>query len=558
MDREDLGHKNKALSIFLLAILMVSSISTPLVFADGADSPAACEGGPTTTTSGNTVIAAGVGNIITSICIKSGNNSFGLGITHSQLITNTNTDTYGTAATGGQNPTITATDACYLVSGIGTQTVSVTETGTANCKGISHVDYFIGSAPPPPPTCVPGDVCRLGSGDICDPAEICDSLGQCPADVVASAGTVCRGTADVCDVAEACDGTGAACPADGFVTAGTVCNPGSGDVCDPDESCTGSSAACPSDTFDAGTTVCNPGSGDVCDPDELCPGVADAACPAGSTNLAAPGTVCNPGSGDVCDPDEVCSGTEDTTCPSDTFDAGTTVCNPGSGDVCDPDELCPGVADAACPADTVAGAGTVCDPSDGTCDPQEVCTGVTDEACPVGTENICISRTQGGYGSPPNGNNPGQILKNNFNTVFPSPNYLKVGGNANRCIQLTTSNAVDTFLPTGSTAGAINNVACYVNPAAKFSTGAGVLAGQVITLKINVALSGVAYPAGYAGLEVCDAASPFYQQTVAQLLATAEQKLQNLGSASFSDVNTAVTKANEALDGTNTGYLGYC
>ena len=38
--------------------------------------------------------------------------------------------------------------------------------------------------------------------------------------------------------------------------------------------------------------VCDVGSGDLCDPDELCPGVADAACPAGSTQLAGGGQRC--------------------------------------------------------------------------------------------------------------------------------------------------------------------------------------------------------------------------------------------------------------------------
>ena len=70
-------------------------------------------------------------------------------------------------------------------------------------------------------------------------------------------------------------------PADVVASTSTVCNAGSGDLCDPDELCTGvADVACPADVFASATTVCGPGSGSVCDPDELCLGVSDAACPA--------------------------------------------------------------------------------------------------------------------------------------------------------------------------------------------------------------------------------------------------------------------------------------
>ena len=65
-----------------------------------------------------------------------------------------------------------------------------------------------------------------------------------------------------------------------FVSAGAVCNAGSGDVCDPDELCSGTAGACPADRVASDTEVCNAGSGDLCDPDELCSGTAGVACPA--------------------------------------------------------------------------------------------------------------------------------------------------------------------------------------------------------------------------------------------------------------------------------------
>ncbi len=242
-------------------------------------------------------------------------------------------------------------------------------------------------------TCLPNylsaaTVCRAGSGDSCDPDEVCTgSSGTCPVDSFEPGTTVCRtGSGDSCDPDENCPGVaGGACPADTITTVGTVCNPGSGDLCDPDEVCSGvAGQACPTDTISPNGTVCNAGSGDLCDPDEVCSGVAGQACPADT--ITPVGTVCNPGSGDLCDPDEVCSGVADQACPADAVAAVGTVCNPGSGDLCDPDEVCSGVAGQACPADTITPVGTVCNAGSGDlCDPDEVCSGVAGQACPADT-----------------------------------------------------------------------------------------------------------------------------------------------------------------------------
>jgi hypothetical protein len=127
----------------------------------------------------------------------------------------------------------------------------------------------------------------------------------CPADTIEPATTVCKaGSGDVCDPDELCSGVAnEACPADGVAPTTTVCNAGSGDLCDPDELCTGvADATCPADGFEPTTTVCNAGSGDLCDPDELCTGVADAACPADS--FEPDGTSC--ANSDTCDGSEVC------------------------------------------------------------------------------------------------------------------------------------------------------------------------------------------------------------------------------------------------------------
>jgi hypothetical protein len=218
-------------------------------------------------------------------------------------------------------------------------------------------------------------VCRVGSGDSCDPDELCPGVagGACPTDIVLTPDDVCRvGSGDLCDPDEFCTGIPrATCPPDGFEPAGFVCNPGSGDVCDPEESCLGEAGQpCPADTVAPPNTLCNAGSGDFCDPDEFCTGMADAACPA--DRIEPDTTVCNPGSGDLCDPDELCPGVADASCPSDVVSAMGTLCRASQDPSCDPEELCTGSAGAPCPIDAFAPDGSLCDDAD-TCTQADAC-----------------------------------------------------------------------------------------------------------------------------------------------------------------------------------------
>src|SRR5439155_12410731 len=61
-----------------------------------------------------------------------------------------------------------------------------------------------------------GATCRAGSGDLCDPDEVCTGTStSCPTDVFESSSYGCRAAGGECDVAENCPGTaGGACPAD--------------------------------------------------------------------------------------------------------------------------------------------------------------------------------------------------------------------------------------------------------------------------------------------------------------------------------------------------------
>src|SRR4030095_10685257 len=89
----------------------------------------------------------------------------------------------------------------------------------------------------------------------CDLEETCTgSSATCPADGVASSGTVCRSAAGLCDAVEVCNGSATTCPADSKLN-GTICNPIAGN-CDVAETCDGSSNFCPDTVFLGAGTRC--------------------------------------------------------------------------------------------------------------------------------------------------------------------------------------------------------------------------------------------------------------------------------------------------------------
>jgi hypothetical protein len=115
----------------IIVLLVLGLVTTQFAFADGNDSPAECLGGATDETGGPTNIDVGAGNIISGICIKSGNEAFN-NWKHSGLII-----ADGTVGDGD------IPDDCYTIMGLVTQTVTITETGNSACKEISHVDYVV-------------------------------------------------------------------------------------------------------------------------------------------------------------------------------------------------------------------------------------------------------------------------------------------------------------------------------------------------------------------------------------------------------------------------------
>ncbi len=156
--------------------------------------------------------------------------------------------------------------------------------------------------------CEPGDECRVSEG-VCDPAEMCDADGTCPADAKSAA--ECRASAGACDLAETCAG-GNDCPADAKSAA--ECRASAGD-CDLAETCAGGND-CPADA--KSVAECRASAGD-CDLAESCNGVA----------VTCPADVFEP-NGVLCDDGLFCTIT-------DACAAGVCV---GDENTCDDDDPC--------------------------------------------------------------------------------------------------------------------------------------------------------------------------------------------------------------------------
>jgi hypothetical protein len=159
--------------------------------------------------------------------------------------------------------------------------------------------------------------------------------------------------------------------------------------------------------------------------------------------------------------------------------------------------------------------------------------------------------TQGGWGSPPNGNNPGALLAANFAIVYPSG--VVIGGT--RTLTLTSALAIQNFLPSGGTPNKLDK--SYTNP---LSTLAGTFGSQTLALKLNVDFSNKGIlPAGLANLKVA-AGYKLAGNTVAQVLAAANLALGGgavPSGCTYSDLTNLLGLINGSFDnGTiNTGVL---
>ncbi len=163
------------------------------------------------------------------------------------------------------------------------------------------------------------------------------------------------------------------------------------------------------------------------------------------------------------------------------------------------------------------------------------------------------TQTQGGWGSPANGNNPGAYRNANFASAFPMG--LTIG--CTNTLSLTNAAAVDAFLPSGSTARALN-AGNMVNPG---NTYKNVLAGQLVAATLSVGFDAYDPDFGASSGLLGDAtinSGTFAGWTVNQLLQEANNFIGGCASSyTASQLNSALSMVNENfVDGTtNNGFL---
>ena len=161
--------------------------------------------------------------------------------------------------------------------------------------------------------------------------------------------------------------------------------------------------------------------------------------------------------------------------------------------------------------------------------------------------------TQGGWGSKANGNNPGSYRNANFAAAF--PNGLTIGCAGGNTLKLTTSAAVEAFLPSGSTPSVLNNN--YLNPGGTYNN---IFAGQLVALTLNVVFDAYdpnfAASGGTLGSQII-ASGPFANMTINQLITAANQVIGGCSNTySPSALNSALTSLNENFDaGCNKGFV---
>jgi hypothetical protein len=128
------------------------------------------------------------------------------------------------------------------------------------------------------------------------------------------------------------------------------------------------------------------------------------------------------------------------------------------------------------------------------------------------------SFSQGGLGG--NGA-PFYLLASQFATLFPSGVEVGIAGNPGNTMRFTSALAVQDYLPAGGTPGRLT--IDLVDPQ---SSSAGVFGGQVLALKLNIALSdGGATPPGLGDLYYINPGDTLHGLTVRQILAAAETAL---------------------------------
>jgi len=156
------------------------------------------------------------------------------------------------------------------------------------------------------------------------------------------------------------------------------------------------------------------------------------------------------------------------------------------------------------------------------------------------------TQTQGGWGAPPHGNNPGAYLHANFAAAFPGG--LTVGCASGNWVAYTSALAITEFLPAGGTPGVLKT--SVTNPPNKSIK--NVLIGQVTALALSVGFD--SYDPNFAPAEIhlsdmVIGSGTFAGKTVGEFLTIANDILGGCSDAySPTAINEEASKINENFD----------
>ncbi|HSH66503.1 MAG TPA: hypothetical protein VLB84_12110 [Bacteroidia bacterium] len=163
------------------------------------------------------------------------------------------------------------------------------------------------------------------------------------------------------------------------------------------------------------------------------------------------------------------------------------------------------------------------------------------------------TQTQGGWGAPAHGNNPGKYMQTNFAGAF--PNGLTVG--CNNTLTLTSAQAVTDYLPAGGTPAVLKT--SYTNP----TTLKNNLASQLVTLTLSVQFDLYDPNFSSSSIQLGDlviASGTFKGMSIKDFLAEANKVLGGCSSSyTAAQVSDALTSINENFDdGTKNGGFLEC
>jgi LruC domain-containing protein len=164
-----------------------------------------------------------------------------------------------------------------------------------------------------------------------------------------------------------------------------------------------------------------------------------------------------------------------------------------------------------------------------------------------------LTYSQGGWGAPAQGSNPGAVRDAYFSAVFPTG--VDVGDPSNFTIHFSSASAIESFLPVGGTDNPLTQN--LTDPAN--GNGLGTWAGQIVAAVLNVSYDEAGYlGSGYTDLKNLEfITGPFAGTTIEDFLIIANTALGG-GSASgysYNQIGYAAEQINLAFDGFNHNFF---